>query len=88
MAMVSRSPCEGRGRLRKAARSPPSVNTPSIVNVQVEAPTEPLRKADRAAAGSRDAPESGLLALPMEHLANEDASDGGQRPVVLGKKQP
>jgi hypothetical protein len=59
-----------------------------IVNVQVEASTETLRKADGAAAGSRDAPESGLLALPMEHLAHEDAADGRQRPVVLGKKQP
>jgi hypothetical protein len=59
-----------------------------IMNIEVEASAEALRKTDGATAGARDATQSRLLALPVEDLAHEDASDGRERSVVLGEKQP
>jgi hypothetical protein len=58
-----------------------------IVNVEVEAPPEALRKTDGATAGARDAVQSRLLALPVKDLAHKDAPDGRERPVVPGEKQ-
>lgn len=59
----------------------------SALNIEVEASAEALRKTDGAIAGARDATQTRLLALPVEDLAHEDATDSRERTVVLGEKQ-
>jgi hypothetical protein len=75
-------------RLAAAVREDAVRNGDVVVDVQVQASAETLGKADRAAASTQNTGESGLLALPAENLAHEDAPDGRERSVVFREKQP
>lgn len=59
-----------------------------VVDIQVQAAPEALRKADRRAAALRDAEGACTLALGAEDLADEDAADGRKCAVVAGKQKP
>lgn len=59
-----------------------------IVDVEIEASAEALRKLHGSAAGLGDAPFAGPLALPSKDLLHEDPADGGQGVGTSRQSQP